>query len=246
MLVYFALLLFNCKSFELYMTLVEICTDNLKDTVEAIRLGADRIELCSDLEQDGLTPTDELFDQVMALSQLHGVSVFPMVRSRPGDFIYSPDEKRVMVQQAVQFTIKGVPGLVIGALRKDGSIDLEFVKEVAQAVHIIKPDLEITFHKAIDAVILQENERLVDVVASLEPYCERVLTSGGRPTALEGASAIRELIQRKKRPFPLVAGKIREENVQNFLELTGATEIHSRSPYISRVLGKLTRDAIGY
>lgn len=226
------------------MTLVEICTDNLKDTVEAIRLGADRIELCSHLGKDGLTPTDELLDQVIALSQLHGVSVFPMVRSRSGDLIYSPDEKRIMLQQAVQFAIKGVPGIVIGALREDRRIDLEFVKDIAQAVHMIKPDLEITFHKAIDSVILQENERQVDVVDSLQPYCERVLTSGGRLTALEGASAIRELIQRKKRPIPLVAGKVREENVQNILALTGATEIHSRSPYISRALGKLTRDAV--
>jgi copper homeostasis protein len=218
------------------MVLVEICTDNLPDTLEAIRLGADRIELCSQLCLDGLTPALDLFNRVISIE---GVRIFPMIRSRPGDFVYSDLEKNIMIGQGCYFAKRGAHGLVFGALCDNGKqIDLEFVKKFHSAVHAINPHIELTFHKAIDVVAVASPCSLIDAVEQLEPYCERVLTSGGASSAAIGANMIKLLAMRGRIPRPLAAGKIRVENVLDLIARTGVEEVHSRCPEICRVLGK--------
>ena len=226
------------------MVIVEICTDNLQDTKEAIAAGADRIELCSDLGNDGLTPSVELLSDVLELARRHQVPVFPMVRCRAGDFVYTDEEKRCMIKQAVVFVEMGVPGVVIGGLTADMRPDIEFIAEFAKVVKSEKPNVGFTFHKAIDYVELLEGETLADIVATLEPYCDRVLTSGGCATAVEGASEIRKMADRKRPPCPITAGKVRAHNAVELLELTGATEIHSRSIDLCKALGKTPRGEV--
>jgi copper homeostasis protein len=220
---------------------VEICTDNYEDTVNAIGLGADRIELCSDLANDGLTPTNDLMEKSLIIGRKHGVHIFPMIRCRSGNFVYTPAEKTEMIKSAIELVKMGADGIVIGALTPDSRIDISYVSEIASAVRSINPHISITFHKAIDYVRLSPGERLVDLVGTLGPYCDRVLTSGQCPTALEGASAIKEISDCKKNPRPLVAGKVRAENVFKVLEVTGANEVHSRSAEIAVALGKSKR-----
>jgi copper homeostasis protein len=222
--------------------IVEICTDNWKDTVNAIRLGADRIELCSDLDNDGLTPTDDLFERVHLFATEHGVVVFPMIRCRSGNFVYSVEEKNCMIGDAKKFARKKASGLVIGALTSDGHVDIPFIREIALAVKEENPLIEITFHKAIDNAVVPAGKSLGDIVSALEPYCHRVLTSGQRPTALEGSGAIRSIVSRNARPYVLAAGKIRETNVQEVIEELRVSEVHSRSPLIAVALKKPVRD----
>ena len=223
------------------MVLVEICTDNLTDTIDAIRAGADRIELCADLANDGLTPSGELLDQALELGKVHNVVIFPMIRCRSGDFVYTQAEKETMIDQAVACVRKGVPGLVVGATMQDGSIDIDFIRLFTHAVHAVAPATQITFHKAIDAVVLKPGQQLVDVVAELEPFCERILTSGGHPTAMLGAEAIRQMSDSNARPYPMAAGKVRADNVLEVIERTGVREVHGRSVEICIALGKPTR-----
>jgi len=225
--------------------LVEICTDNLQDTIHAMSLGADRIELCSNLDQDGLTPSTALLEKSIELGQKYGVEIFPMIRCRGENFVYSQEEKRGMVKDAVRVVELGSDGIVVGALTLDGRVDLEFIAEIASAVRKINPLIHITFHKAIDIVSLRDGESLAMVIDSLAPYCDRVLTSGHAATAIEGAHAIREIGQRPIGfPTPLAAGKIRSNNVHEVIAITGAKEVHSRSADIAITLGKSPRNVI--
>jgi copper homeostasis protein len=223
------------------MVVVEICTENLEDTLEAIRLGADRIELCSDLASDGLSPSLSLLHSCLALGKQNGVDIFPMVRCRGGDFVYSQAEKEVMIEQAVTFVKLGVPGIVIGALDPEHRVDFGFISRISNRVRELKHSIDITFHKAVDVVRVRPGESFADMVAELEPFCTRVLTSGGAKTALEGSSNIRMLAERSGKPRPLAAGKIRVENVVEVVRTCGVEEVHSRSPLIAVALGKPLR-----
>ena len=223
------------------MVLVEICTDNLEDTKQAIRLGADRVELCSDLSVEGLTPSEALLIDALRLGKEHDVAIFPMIRCRGGSFVYSGSEQEEMIREAVRITKLGVEGLVTGALTLEGLPDIEFMNTFARAVREVNPSIQITFHKAIDEVGAGNTDSFIDAVASLEPFCQRVLTSGGKLTAIEGAHVISKIVQRRERPFALAAGKIRAENVTEVVQLTGVTEVHSRSPLVCQALRKSQR-----
>ena len=220
---------------------VEICTDNWDDTIDAIRLGADRIELCSDLSNDGLTPSMDLLERVLNVADKKNVTVFPMIRSRAGDFVYNAEEKQKMLADAKHMASVGAHGIVVGALTSEGHIDIQFISAISHAVRAVNPKIEITFHKAIDYARIPPGKCLGDVVADLEPFCDRVLTSGHRPTALEGAEAIRTVVARNRRPFVLAAGKIRQENVVQIVDLLQVSEVHSRSPLVAVALGKPQR-----
>jgi copper homeostasis protein len=223
------------------MVIVEICADSWEGVVEAIRAGADRIELCSDLVNDGLSPSVDLLESALELAGRHEVVVFPMVRCRAGDFCYTDDEKKRMIEEGLEFVRMGAPGIVVGALTVDIRPDIEFISKFAIELRALDPKVEITYHKAIDAVKLVEGESLASVGGLLEPYCGRVLTSGGRPTAVEGAEEIRHMVDRKRRPVPIAAGKVRAGNAVEILKLSGATEVHSRSTDICPALGKRKR-----
>jgi copper homeostasis protein len=224
------------------MVLVEICTDNFEDTASAIHAGCDRIELCSDLANDGLSPSTEFLSQALRLGKIYGVTIFPMVRCRSGNFTYNDSEKTSMIAQAREFVKLGAPGLVCGALTSEFRPDIPFISSVSAAVREINPGVEITFHKAFDLIKLAENESFSDIANSLGPYCDRILTSGGADTAETGAKIIRELASRTDKPLPIAAGRIRATNVLDLVNETGVIEVHSRSPEICGSLSKQARE----
>ena len=223
------------------MVVVEICTENIADTLNAILAGADRIELCSNLSDDGLTPDSNLFMDALKLGHTYGIEIFPMVRSRSGNFVYTPAEKDVMMRDAVNFSRTGAPGIVVGGLTPDTRPDIPFISELCMRCREVNESLQITFHKAIDSVELIEGESFADIVSLLEPFCDRVLTSGAARTALDGAPQISSVVKRGKKPYPIAAGRIRSENVHDVVRMTGVHEVHSRSSEICSALGKQPR-----
>jgi copper homeostasis protein len=150
----------------------------------ALAHGADRVELSAALELDGITPSQGLVDAVLAT----GAEVHVLVRCRPGDFVYDDDELRLMRREARAVVAAGARGVVIGALTEDGSLDLAAIAALADAAREVRADVAVTVHRAIDASTdpVREAERLA--ASSIGPT--RVLTSGGRPTALAGADVI--------------------------------------------------------
>lgn len=203
----------------------EACVESFEEAVIAEKRGANRIELCSDLANDGLFPTFELMQKT--ISNLK-IPVMTMIRPRAGNFVYSDDEINEMKSEIDLAKKAGATGVVFGLLTSDNKIDIKNTKVLAEYA---KP-LPVTFHKAID-----ELENPVDGVNDLLQIenIKRILTSGGNPTALEGQETIRKMIKTAgDKIIILVAGKVLDSNVEEIQQKTGANELHGR-----RIIGEL-------
>lgn len=199
--------------------LFEACVETLAEALAAERLGAGRIELCADLEHEGLTPALEL---TRACTAALAIPVMAMVRPRAGDFCHSPAEVSRMETEICAFKAVGAAGVVIGLLTADGRIDLENTARLARAA----APLAVTFHKAID--------RCADFAAAFAALqsiagITRVLTSGGSATAWEGREVLRQMQEWPGRRTRLIAaGRITPANRTAIAAYTGITELHGR------------------
>ena len=203
----------------------EVCVESFEEAKLAEMLGADRIELCSDLANDGLTPTIEQMRK--ACSELK-IPVMVMARPRAGNFVYSPNEVERMKTAIDEAKGAGAAGIVIGLLTKDKQIDEKNTRILAEYAQ----PLPVTFHKAIDE--LDDPVEGVRVLKTI-PGIKRILTSGGKATAVEGQETIRKMMEEAgDRITILVAGKVLDSNVYEISRLTGASELHGR-----RIVGEL-------
>jgi copper homeostasis protein len=200
------------------MTLVEAAVETLEDALAAKRAGADRIELCANLGVGGTTPGAGLIASVV---QQVNHPVFVMIRPRGGDFVYAADEIDAMIEDIDRARPLGIAGIVTGALRSDGSVDVESMRRLMSPA----AGLPVTFHRAFDVVgnRTEALEQVIDLGAS------RVLTSGGAATAFEGASAIAMLVDQAGERISIIAGgTIRDHNVRDVIARTGVREVHAR------------------
>ncbi len=210
-----------------HKTLVEICVDSLASAVAAERGGADRIELCIDLPEGGITPPLELIREVRAAVQIR---LQILIRPRAGNFAYTKSEFAVMASEIVRCKALGPDGIAIGVLSPDNSID---VARTSELVELAKP-LDVTFHRAFElaAAASGDARALEDVIRT---GCNRILTSGvARATcsdpakAIDGAASLHALIAAANGRIAILAGGgIRENNVAEIIRLTGAREVHS-------------------
>jgi len=200
------------------MTLVEAAVETIEEALAAKRAGADRIELCANLGVGGTTPSAGLIASVV---QQVGHPVFVMIRPRGGDFVYAADEIDAMIEDIDRARPLGIAGIVTGALRSDGSIDVESMRLLMSPA----AGLPVTFHRAFD-VVANRTEAIEQVIGL---GASRVLTSGGAATALDGAVAIAMLVDQAGERLSIVAGgKIREENARDVIARTGVREVHAR------------------
>ena len=197
----------------------EACVETLEEALAAEQAGANRIELCSALDQDGLTPSPELTRQCVA--QL-SIPVVAMVRPRGGNFCYSEAEFRQMEIEIEFFRQSGVAGVVFGLLTDENFIDFE---KTERLVKLAFP-LEVTFHKAIDysANVLRSFEELNRIDG-----LTRVLTSGGMDTAWNGSEVLKQMNNLPERRISIVAaGKVLPGNRMQIAEFTGINELHGK------------------
>uniref|UniRef100_UPI0032180DCF copper homeostasis protein CutC n=1 Tax=uncultured Draconibacterium sp. TaxID=1573823 RepID=UPI0032180DCF len=206
----------------------EACVESFKEAKLAQEKGANRIELCSDLANDGLTPSFRLMKKCCTELEL---PVMVMARPRAGNFVFTDDE---LVQTKIAINLAkeaGAHGVVIGLLTPDNKIDEVHTRMLAEYAL----PLPVTFHKAID-----EMEDPVEGVKILKniPNIKRILTSGGKATALEGQETIRKMIAEAEGKITiLVAGKVIDSNVSEIQQLTGTDELHGR-----RIVGELVEE----
>ena len=196
----------------------EACVESFEKALEAQNNGADRIELCENLSVGGTTPS---YGTVKICLEKLNIPIFPMIRARGGNFVYSKDEIEIMKEDIKVFKDLGVKGLVLGCLTSDNKIDLELTKTL---VNLAYP-MEITFHKAIDEISnpLDYIEDLVNI------GIKRILTSGGKATALEGKDLINEMIKKTNGRLKIVvAGKVTKENLNDLSNLISADEFHGK------------------
>lgn len=196
----------------------EAAVESLEGALAAERAGADRIELCVNLDSGGTTPNKTLINDVVRGAH---IPVFVLIRPRAGDFVYTAPEIDTMKREIVLARSSGVAGIVTGALTSEGTVDLEHTTALVKAAG----GLPVTFHRAFDSTphLIEALEQVIDAGAS------RVLTSGGAATAHEGAPAIASLVDQAGRRISIVGGgSIRAHNVRDVVKLTRVAEIHSR------------------
>lgn len=203
----------------------EACVETFEEAVLAEIRGASRIELCSELVDDGLTPSFELMQKTCSSLK---IPVMVMIRPRAGNFVYSEDEIEIMKSEIDLAKTAGAAGIVFGLLTHENKIDKLNTEVLTKYAH----PLPVTFHKAVD-----ELENQVEAVSVLkETGIKRILTSGGKPTAMEGLETIRKMMsEAADKIIILVAGKVLDSNIREIQELTGAAEFHGR-----RIVGELT------
>jgi copper homeostasis protein len=196
--------------------LLEIAVDTLEDAVAAERGSAGRIELCSDLNADGLSPSADL---LMRVRKAIAIPIHVMVRPRAGDFCYSEDEFSVMKEEVSLFRSLGANGIVTGILTPEKSVD---TVRTAELVRLARP-LGTTFHRAFDTV--------TDPVKALEDIiscgAERLLTSGQQKSAVAGLPMIRSLIDIAGGRISVMPGAgIDAGNVRSVMQSLVVKEIH--------------------
>jgi copper homeostasis protein len=198
---------------------LEVCANSVTSALAAQEGGAFRVELCDNLEGGGTTPS---FGQILtARKQLH-IKLFVLIRPRTGDFLYTDEEFQVMLAD-VQGCIKaGCDGIVIGILNPDGTIDKPRCREIVQLAKQHK--LGTTFHRAFDMCV-DQYQALEDII---ELGFDRILTSGGRTTAMEGANVLNHLVEKAAGRIIIMPGcGVDEHNVANLVHFTNTTEVHS-------------------
>jgi copper homeostasis protein len=197
--------------------IVEVCVEGADSAIVARRVGADRVELCADLLEGGTTPSLGTIELVREHT-LGGL--FVMIRPRGGDFRYSESELDVMARDIDCAKRAGADGVVLGLLRRDGTIDTE---RTAAFVERARP-MQVTFHRAFD-MSRDPWESLEQLIAL---GVDRVLTSGQRDLVPDGLELLAELVRRAGDRIVVMpgGGGVSEANIRLIAESTGAREVH--------------------
>ena len=183
----------------------------------AERGGAQRVELCSDLLEGGITPSAGLLALVRQRIQ---IGLFVMIRPRGGDFCYSETEFEVMQQDIRQARNLGADGVILGVLDEHARVEVRRTQQLAE----LAAPLPVTFHRAID--MTPDPCAALDEVAATG--ARRVLTSGGAAKVTEGLTAVAHMVQRAGDRITVMAGGgITRETIARVAETTGATEFHA-------------------
>ncbi len=195
---------------------VEICANSVASCVEAQKGGAYRVELCAGIPEGGTTPS--YGEIVMARKQLN-IKLNVIIRPRGGDFLYSDVEHQTMLHDIEIAEKLGVDGVVFGCLNADGEIDMQRNKELVDAAK----GLNVTFHRAFD--MCKDPFKSLEQIISLG--CDTLLTSGQRPTAIDGVSLLKQLIDKANNRIVIMPGSgVNEENIATIAKQTGALEFH--------------------
>lgn len=197
----------------------EACVDSLEQCIAAEKNGANRVELCAELNLEGTTPNKEL---IKACKKQLTIPIMVMIRPRGGNFTYSEEELELMKNQIEFCKKQNVAGVVFGCLNKDNRVDIESTSILANHAH----PLEVCFHKAIDDSenILADTKELTKLNS-----ITRILSSGGEKTALEGKEVINKMVEICKNKITIqAAGKITNKNLDFHSKELKCKEFHGK------------------
>lgn len=196
--------------------ILEVCVDSYTSMITAKKAGADRIELCSALNIGGLTPSYGLMKKA---KDLKDIEVFVMIRPRSGDFLYDDNEFETMKADIILAKEMGFQGVVTGILLSNGNIDIDRMKELVKTDHPLK----VVLHRAFD----DAKDPIEDIPKLIEMGICRILTSGQRKNALEGANYIGQLQKNFGDYITIMPGcGVNANNLEELYKLTRCTHFH--------------------
>ncbi|MES2457765.1 MAG: copper homeostasis protein CutC [Bacteroidota bacterium] len=216
---------------------MEVCANSLASALAAQEGGALRVELCDNLPEGGTTPS---YAQIKLAKKLLKIQLYPIIRPRGGDFLYSDLEFELMKEDISVCRSLGCDGVVIGILHADGSVDRERCAELIK----LAGSMGVTFHRAFD-MSRDLFQALEDVI---ELGCERILTSGGAASSLEGTDVLARLIEQAAGRISIMPGAgINTGNIVELIKQTGAKEFHAsaRKPVLSGMTFRNSRLNMG-
>ena len=196
--------------------LLEVCVADPDSLRAAVAGGAQRIELCSALEMGGLTPSPGL----MRLAAQAPIPVYVLIRPRSGDFVFSPADLDAMLADIDAVRALGLAGVVLGASSPDGTLDRNALGRLSRAAE----GLGRTLHRAVDLVpdLAEATETAVDL------GFERILSSGGQRSALEGLEGLRAIPRAARGRLGVMAGSgLTPGNIRALLDAVPVDEVHS-------------------
>ena len=198
----------------------EACVGKLEQAKMAEYYNADRVEICSRLDLDGLTPDRPTIEET--ISSL-SIPVKVMIRPKSDNFIYS-DLEIIKMESDIEFCKGiGVNEVVFGMLNEENHIDIDLTQRLAKRAF----PMNITFHKAID--------HTGDIMLELKSLCKvkeitSVLTSGGKESAINGQDMIKDIIHNFSPRFNIiVAGGISDQNFEMVHSSIDAKEYHGQN-----------------
>ncbi len=197
--------------------LLEICASSLVSAINAQAGSAQRIELCCNLEQGGLTPSAATIQ--LARKKLD-IAIFALIRPRIGDFSYSETEFEQMKADILFCKEKGIDGVVFGVLDNNQAIDIARNRIL---VELAKP-MQTTFHRAFDCL----TKPLEGLETLIQLGFDRILTAGLESTAIQGQGLLKQLIQQATDRIIILPGSgLNSKNLKDFLMATAAQEVHA-------------------
>lgn len=215
----------------------EICANSVASCIAAQEGGANRVELCAGIPEGGTTPS---YGMIRSARECISIALNVIIRPRGGDFLYSEEEINEMLYDIRVAKELGADGLVFGCLLPDGSVDKVNMARLMEAAG----DTPVTFHRAFD----HSSDPMQALEDIIELGCARILTSGCRPTALEGAGLLAKLVEKAGDRLIIMPGcGVKESNIAEIARLSGAREFHfsAREPVLSGMVFRNPEVAMG-
>jgi len=196
---------------------LEVIGFDLVSCLTAESQGADRIELCANPHEGGTTPS---YGMIAVAKENTSIQLFPIIRPRGGDFLFSQLEFQSMIADVEQCEQLGCDGVVIGMLVEDGRVDVDRCAELIRYAGA----MQVTFHRAFDRVKdpMRSMEEIIDL------GCTRILTSGLHPNVELGQEMLRALVDAAGNRITIMPGSgVRSNNILELAKFTGAKAFHS-------------------
>lgn len=201
---------------------LEICANSVASAIAAEKGGAQRIELCTNLAEGGTTPS---YGQIKWCVENLKLEVWPLIRPRGGDFLYTDAEFESMLADIAYCKQIGCDGVVTGILKVDGSVDEE---RCAKIIAVASP-MPVAFHRAFD----MSNDLSKALETVIELGFARILTSGGKENAFVGANELAKLVAQANSRIEIMPGAgINAENITEIAKITGAKSFHTTAKSI--------------
>ncbi len=198
-------------------SVLEIAVFNIESALLAASSGADRLELCENPLEGGTTPSYGFLKHIVGQIS---IPVFPIIRPRGGDFLYSDAEFKQICYDIELCKDLGFKGVVSGVILANGQVDYKRTKEMVS----LAGNMQFTFHRAFDRTI----DPLKALVTIIETGAHRILTSGQVPNAFDGKDLIKQLVEIAANNIIILPGSgVRASNIKDLQAFTGAKELHS-------------------